>query len=287
MAGAKDAANNGGTMVRPGFHPRGVAVTGWALAFLLCATVALARGAQEPAPATTAESPAPEALPAAPPTISYVGGLLKIDATDATLADILMKVATLTGVKIDIPPAAYSGRMAVVQLGPGPARQVLASLLSDSNVDYLIQASDTDPEKVQSVLVMVREKKGSKGSGTDEVARVRSPYARRGAPPREPEETQPPEDNPQPENVAAEPNSPAPTEPDASAAPPSEDPAPAMQSVPAQQPGQLNGVRIAPQPVPASLSTDGISQQLQQMYQQRMQMNQQAHQAPPTVAPNP
>jgi hypothetical protein len=278
MSGAKDTAKNGGTMVR--------AATGCALAFLLCATVAPARGDQEPAPATPAESSAEAAPPAAPPTISYLGGQLKIDAMDATLADILTKVATLTSAKIDIPPTAYSQRMAVVQLGPGPARQVLASLLSDSNVDYLIQASDADPEKIQSVLVMVREKKGPKANGTEQVARaVRSPYARRGmSPPPEPEEAQAPEAQ-QPESIVVEPSSPAPTQPDAVAPPPPVEPPPTT-SVPVQQPGTINSARIAPQPVPTSLDSQGISQTLQQMYQQRMQINQQEHQAPPTT-PNP
>jgi len=50
----------------------------------------------------------------------------------------------------------------------------------------------------------------------------------------------------------------------------------------------MNGAKIAPQPVPASLDSQGITNTLQQMYQQRMQMNQQDHQASPqTMAPNP
>jgi hypothetical protein len=278
---AKDRANHGGPMERTGFHRRGAAAAGCAVALLLCATAV----AQEPATAAATESPAP--TPAPPPTISYKGGQLKIDAVDASLADILTKVAAVTGVTIDVPPAASETRMAVVQLGPGPAREVLASLLGDSNVDYLIQASDTDPLKVQSVLVMMREKKGSKA--TEEVARaaVRSPYARRGLPPQQ-EETQPPAESPQPESVVAEPSAPAPTQPDPSAAVPPSEPPPATQSAPVQQPGMINGAKIAPQPVPSSLDSQNISQTLQQMYQQRMVLNQQANQASPqTMAPNP
>ncbi len=278
----KDRADNGGAMARPGFYRLGIGAAGCAVALLLCATA----GAQEPAPATVAESAAPDAPPA-PPTISYKGGQLKIDAVGSTLADILTKVAALTGMKIDVPPAANTARMAVVQLGPGPAREVLASLLSDSNVDYLIQASDTDPAKVQSVLVMVREKKGAKA---EEVARaaVRSPFARRGMrQPSQQEETQPPEDSPQPENVGVEPSAATPTEPDAAEAPPA-DPGPSRPPLPSQQPGLLNGAKIAPQQVPASLDSQAVTQTLQQMYQQRIQLNQQDHQASPqTMAPNP
>jgi len=280
MAGRMDAATNEDTMLRSRFRHRGVTATGCALALLLCVGAA----AQEPAPATPAESPETAATPVPPPKISYVGGQLKIDATDSTLADILTKVAALTGVTIDIPPAANQERMAVVQLGPGPAREVLASLLSDSNVDYVIQASDTDPMKLQSVLVMARDKKGAKPNGTDEMASVaRSPYARRGMP-QQPQETQAP-DSPQPESIVAES---APTQPDQSAPPPPAEPPPSRQPSVSEQPGMINGAKIAPQPVPSSLDSQNITQTLQQMYQQRMQINQQDHQASPqTMAPNP
>src|ERR1700690_1180478 len=274
---AKDRADNGRAMERTGSLRRGMAAAGCTLALLLCATA----GAQELTPPAATESPVPEPTPAPPPAISYKGGQLKIDAVDATLAQILAKVAAATGVQIDIPPAASDTRMAVVQLGPGPARGDLASLLGDSNVDYSIQASDTDPLKIQSVLVMIREKKGAKA--TEEVARapVRSPYARRGMQPQQTEETQTPEESTQPENVVVEPASSAPTQPDTTgAAPTAAEQPPPTQSAPVQQPGMINGAKIAPQPVP-SLDSQGITSTLQQMYLQRMQINQQDHQASP------
>ena len=278
-------AMNGGTMLRTGFHGRGVAATGCALALLLCCRVAVARGAQEPATATAAESPAPEppAPPAVPPTISYVGGQLKIDALDSTLAEILTKVGALTGVTIDVPPAAGNQRMPIVRLGPGPARQILASLLDDSNVDYLIQASDTDAERIQNVLVMARGKKDTKGNGTDELARMsRSPYARRGARASDSEEAPAP-DTPQPEAVAdavsANPQ-PASAQPEQPPEPP-----PSVEPRQSSQPGQLNGTRVAPQAVPQSMDTQSINQQLQQMYQQRIQINQQERQTGTPATP--
>lgn len=266
------------------FHRRGLTATACAIGLLLCARVAVA--AQEPPAATATASPAQapsapppaEKPPAAPPTISYAGGQLKIDALDSTLADILTKVAALTGVKIDVPPAASNERMPVVQLGPGPARQILASLLGDSNVDYLIQASDTDPEKIQSVLVMLREKKGARTEGTDAVARRRSPYARGAATSSEPEEAPAP-DNPQPENVVPEAISANPQPADQPALPPPAEPGQSL------QPGQLNGTRVSPQTVPQALDAPSINQQLQQMYQQRIQINQQERQTGPPSAP--
>jgi hypothetical protein len=232
---------------------------GCALALLLFARGAVAQTATPEAPATEAEAPAP---PAAPPKISYVGGQLKIDALGSTLADVLTQVAALTGVKIDVPASAASERMAFVELGPGPARQILASLLSDSNFDYLIQASDADPEKIQSVLLLPREKKGSGPNRTEVAARgFRGPAA--------PPEAAAPEDSvePQPEVAAPEASAltPAPVAmpADQIALPPS------LQPDPSAKPGALTP--------PTSLSPASINQQLQQMYQQRVQMTQQDH----------
>src|ERR1035437_8714624 len=158
-----------------GFRLRAMTHAGCALALLLFAGTAIARDTQTTAshPAT-AESTAtatgssaqakPTAANAAKPAataqqISYVGGQLTINVLDSTLADVLAKVAALTGMKLDVPPGASAERMPVVELGPGPARQVLASLLDESTFDFVIQASATDPEKMQSVTLMTREKK--------------------------------------------------------------------------------------------------------------------------------
>ena len=228
----------------------------------------------------------PVEKPAAPPKITYVGGLLRIDAIDATLADVLRKVAVLTGVTIDLPAGASSERMPVVELGPGLPRQILASLLSDSGFDYLIQASNTDPEKIQNVLLMARDKKGGATNGADVVARAsRSPYARSGRP-----EEAPAPESPAPappENAIAQANSLTPQPPSAQPEQPAAPPEPSMPLQLSQQnqssfpkPGQLSP--------PQDLSQQNISQQLQQMYQQRVQMGQTAGnpgspQAPGTV----
>lgn len=114
-----------------------------------------------PAPATP-KPPVAEKPPAAPSKISYTGGMLQIDVLDSTLGDVLAKVTTLTGVKFEIPPAASGERLAVVKLGPGPARQTLASLLGGANLDYLILAPSADPDGIQEVVLMAREE-GDRG----------------------------------------------------------------------------------------------------------------------------
>ena len=260
MAEAKDA------MLRRGFHLRGVMKTGCALLLLLFGGSAITRNAQAQAPATPplAQTESSQKIAAGPPKISYIGGQLRIDALDSTLGDVLTKVGALLGVSIDVPAGANSERMPFVELGPGPARQVLASLLSDSNFDYLIQASGTDPEKIQNVLVMAREKKGGGANATDAAVRpVRSPFARGAAQPPKPEEAPASEivvTPAPPENAQAE----APPEP--------EQPTPPPPTGHPLEPGQSNVPKTYPVPPPANLTPQTINQQLQQMYQQRMQM---------------
>jgi hypothetical protein len=184
------------------------------------------------------------------------------------LADVLTQVATLTGVKIDIPAGASSERMPVVELGPGPARQILAALLSDSNFDYLIQASDADPERIQSVLLMPREKKGSGINGADVVARAsRGPDVAAAAPPEAPVA-----DSPVPPAAAEANSNPAPA-----AAPPTPVQPDQTGQFPLLQPDTTNPAKPGALTPPATLNQDSINQQLQQMYQQRLQMTQQDH----------
>jgi len=130
----------------------------------------------QPAPATAEPS-----QPAAPSQdVSYAGGLLQIDALDITLSELLTKVAAATGAAVDMPHRAYEERMHLVRLGPAPARQVIASLLSSASVDYMIQASSVDPEKVQKVLVIARSSAPA-GNASDSPSESRAVIARAGA----------------------------------------------------------------------------------------------------------
>ena len=290
----------------------GMTKIGSVLAVLLFARVAVAQDTQAPvAPAvatearvaapqasapTTSVAPASQPAPAGSLNISYVDGQLRIDALDSTLRDVLTKVAALTGVKIEIPAGASSERLPVVKLGPGPARQILASLLSGSSFDYLILASATDPGGIQNVVLMPREKKGSGGSGADPVAVARlsrTPDPRVMVPPSRSDETPEPTSPvpAQPENTVAQ-MTPAPTQPDQSAPSPPDQSAPSPPTQPDQpvlspaalsnRSGLTSGGAMSP---PSSMDSHSINQQLQQMYQQRMQMTQQNQSVP--LAANP
>lgn len=99
----------------------------------------------------------PGQLPPNPPSVSYENGQLRIVAENSTLADILSAVSIITGAAMDVPSGAGAERV-WVQVGPGPARAILAELLGGADLDYVIQAADTDPTLIQSVLLTPRNK---------------------------------------------------------------------------------------------------------------------------------
>lgn len=107
---------------------------------------------------TTAPAPAPRLAESPPkaPKVTCVGGQLKISADNSTLGSILSAVHACIGVQIDIPAGAGAQRT-FEELGPGSEREVLDALLSGSDFNYVIGASDADPQKVETVLLMERK----------------------------------------------------------------------------------------------------------------------------------
>lgn len=102
----------------------------------------------------------PEQTEPNPPRVSYEDGHLTIIAENSELSDVLSLLSARTGAEIDLPPSAAHQRI-WAGLGPGPARRVLAAFLSEIGLNYAIQASDTDPRGIRSVLVSVRTKHGT------------------------------------------------------------------------------------------------------------------------------
>ncbi|MBV8068428.1 MAG: hypothetical protein JO270_00885, partial [Acidobacteriaceae bacterium] len=240
------------------------------LTLVLFAGNAFAQTNSTPAAASQPDTPKPASSPA-PQGITYVGGQLRIDVVNATMAEVLTRVSALTGVPIDLPPLPDSERMQIVKLGPGSPREILAALLRDSHLNYLIESSGTDPDKLQSVLILPEDKK----TGNESVAAnpPENTYYRRNVQAQVRQEPEPPPPSvppAQPENTTASdnampqlPSAPALIEPDQTA------PRPSLQQ------NEVGGAKAAALSPPAVLNQDNISQQLQRMYQQRAQINQQ------------
>lgn len=128
---------------------------------------------ETPAPSAPAAAPVypkrPAELPPTLPIVTCKGDQLTISANNATLEAILAGVKGCTGAKIDIPEGASRVR-AFEDLGPGPVREVLDELLSGTRYNYVIQSSEANPLKVETVLLSMRvsdtDKPGSDSTDT-------------------------------------------------------------------------------------------------------------------------
>ncbi len=68
--------------------------------------------------------------------VTFQNGLLRIHTERASLAQVLFEVQRQTGAEIAIPAGAESEEIAV-ELGPAPAREVLAALLNGSRYNFI------------------------------------------------------------------------------------------------------------------------------------------------------
>src|SRR5579884_2369984 len=96
--------------------------------------------------------PTPEQMPAVPPQVSYENGLLTIVAPNSTMSAVLNAVHQKTGANVEMPPGSGNERV-VGRMGPGPARDVLATLLNGSRFNYVMIGSDTDPSAIQRIVL--------------------------------------------------------------------------------------------------------------------------------------
>jgi hypothetical protein len=96
----------------------------------------------------------PEQMPATPPEIAFIGGQLTISAENSTLGDILRAVRNQTGASVEVPSNATE--RVVGRFGPGPARDVLASLLNGSHFNYVLMGSATNPDGLERVILTLK-----------------------------------------------------------------------------------------------------------------------------------
>ncbi len=85
--------------------------------------------------------------------------MLTIAAQNSSLGDILREVHRRTGAAIEVPPSATE-RVAA-RLGPGPARDVLASLLNGSAFNYVMVGSASDPASLASLTLTMKPAGGA------------------------------------------------------------------------------------------------------------------------------
>lgn len=113
----------------------------------------MATGANVAASAAVSSTPAPAVSEAPPPppkpavTVTFENGMLRIHAEKATLAQVLFEVQRKTQAEIAIPAGAEQEQV-VADLGPAPARDVLAALLNGSAYNFIFVGEELTLERV-------------------------------------------------------------------------------------------------------------------------------------------
>jgi hypothetical protein len=98
--------------------------------------------APRPVPQIATQSPMPQP-PKPAVNVSFQDGMLRIQAEKATLAQVLFEVQRQTQAEIGIPAGAEQEQVAA-DLGPAPARDVLASLLNGSSYNFIFVGNEQD-----------------------------------------------------------------------------------------------------------------------------------------------
>jgi hypothetical protein len=85
----------------------------------------------------------------ASPKVSYKDGLLSIAANDALLRDVLAQLHQRTGVTFE--GSADMNDRVTVDLGPGPAVQIVAAFLEQTGYNFVITTAARDPRLLESI----------------------------------------------------------------------------------------------------------------------------------------
>jgi hypothetical protein len=122
-----------------------------------------------------------EQMPAVAPQVTYQGEQLTVVASNSTLGDILKAVHAQTGAQIDLP--GNGAERVVGHFGPGPARDVLSSLLNGSHFNYVLLGSEANPQSLDRVILMAKSSAPADSGPVQEAANPAPNYPGPGMPP--------------------------------------------------------------------------------------------------------
>lgn len=98
-------------------------------------------GASSPIPGT----PAPPAKPGAKLKVAYSGGMLTVDAANASLNEVLRQISQKTGMKVT---GTVADESVFGQYGPSPVSEILASLLDGTGSNMLLVDNKSGPAEL-------------------------------------------------------------------------------------------------------------------------------------------
>jgi hypothetical protein len=98
------------------------------------------------APIATEPVPAPAAM------VTYKDGLLSISAENVSLSDVLHEVSAKTGAAIEFPNGSATEPV-FTHIGPGPVRDILATLLNGTKFNYVMLGSQNTADSLQKIVL--------------------------------------------------------------------------------------------------------------------------------------
>jgi hypothetical protein len=124
-------------------------------AVMLKLTPITAGGPAQQSPGSSSSNEPPPISPPQPAmNVTFHNGMLRIHADRVTLAQVLFEVQRQTGAEIAIPAGAEAEEIAA-DIGPAPAREVLASLLNGSRYNFIFVGNDRG-HTLQKAILSVR-----------------------------------------------------------------------------------------------------------------------------------
>jgi hypothetical protein len=119
------------------------------------------------AAATTASASAAALaeLPTGQAIVEYQNAAVTVKAQRAPLIDVLREVCTQIGAELDAPPEANEPVVGI--FGPGPAREVLTSLLDSSRYELATAGSAEDANAIVRVVVFSKTKDSTEQGNKD------------------------------------------------------------------------------------------------------------------------
>lgn len=85
-------------------------------------------------------------------SIQFSNGNLSIHCNNATLSEVLFQIQKVTGAEIAIPSGTEQQKVAG-DFGPGTASEVLSDLLNGSGLNFVVVGSESDPNRLRSVIL--------------------------------------------------------------------------------------------------------------------------------------
>lgn len=118
-----------------------------------------------PTPVSPVVSPKPRSepelvIPAAAPATAHGSGEMAVDfrngqlsviAHDAELGKVLHEIGEKTGASVEVAPE-VTGERVIARLGPGPAAEIVATLLNSPRIDFIMMGSE-DQSSITRLIV--------------------------------------------------------------------------------------------------------------------------------------